>query len=409
LCYQGHMRWIAVVFMILILGLPGSAPVEAQTVVSDAPGKDYDTRFFQALQRIFETFNDGDLQRVFQAAQPIGCSDLLGDWRTAAFFNENRNLERWYYKTFEEVQADLSRYIFQGQCGSESATVEVVSRFPVRQSMEAYNKGEIEFARIAFKVNAPVKASFDSRARAYTFELPYLYITGRNGASNTYSMMPPDAAAKYAQEVTNRWDCKAVKDTDTTYRFLLCRTGILPRNTSLRNQTDGARGASAYVLLTDGREARATFTLSFPTSSSPIRRSVAAMSRIADLGREDFQLRFVNRSWEFRIASPVTLAAGQFSAVDSTAAVKGDHCEWRPQSPATAVLVDENDKTVKYYMTRADRSASSPVSFTFEAMTVANFRLGVLRCVFPGGESAAGIEMKRLLSVLGDHINIELR
>lgn len=396
-------------FMAGLLGLAGTVPVQAQNSASDAPGKQFDSKFFQVLQGIFENFRNADLQRVFQAATPVGCSELLGDWRTTAFFSDDRNLERWYYKTFEEVQADLSRYIFQGKCGSETATLEVASRFPVRQSIDAYNKGEIEFDRIAFKVNAPVRATFESRTRAYTFELPYLYVTGRNGANSTYSMLPPDATAKYAPEVTNRWECKAVKNTDVTYRFLLCRTAILPSNRAIRNQVEeGSRGTSAYVLLTDGREARATFTLSFPTDATRVRRSAAEMSRIADLGREDFRLRFVNQSWESRIASTTILAAGQFAVADS-AALRVDHCEWRPQSPATAVLVDENDKTVQYYITRADRSASSPASFNFDARTAANFRLGNLRCVFQGAESATSIEMKRLLSVFGDHITIEFR
>jgi hypothetical protein len=402
------MRWIAVVVMAGILGLSASAPIGAQTSATGIPGNQYDSRFFQALQRIFATFNDADLQRVFQTMQPIRCSELVGDWRTTAFFNENRNLERWYYKTFEEVQADLSRYIFQGSCDSEFAKVDVVSRFPVRQSMDAYNRGEIEFDRIAFKSNAPVQATFNTRSRVYSFELPYLYVTGRNGDNSTYSMMPPDAAAKYAQDVTNHWDCKAVKDTDTAYRFLLCRTGILPRNTSLRNQTgDGTSGASAYVILSDGREARANVTFAFPTDAPSARRSVATMAKVADLGREDFRLRFAYRSWESRIASSTILAAGQFSVADATA-VKGDYCEWRPQSPATSILVDESDQTVQYYVTRTDRSTSSPASFTFEARTAANIRLGVLRCAFPGTDSANAIEMKRLLSVFSDHIDIEL-
>jgi hypothetical protein len=383
--------------------------LQAQTPTSDPANKEFDSRFFQVLQGVFENFRNADLQRAFQAAAPVGCSELLGDWRTTAFFSDDRNLERWYYKTFEEVQADLSRYIFQGKCGSETANLEVASRFPVRQSLEAYNRREIEFDRIAFKVNAPVRATFDSRTRAYSFELPYLYVTGRNGGSSTYSMMPPDATAKYAQEVLNKWDCKAVKNTDVTYRFILCRTAILPSNRAIRSQVEeGTRGTSAYVLLTDGREARATFTLGFPTAAAPVRKSAADMPRIAELGREDFRLRFVSPSWESRIATTTILAAGQFVAADS-AALTADHCEWRPQSPITAVLVDENEKTTQFYITRADRSASSPASFNFDARTAANVRLGNLRCVFPGADSAASIEMKRLLAVFGDHITIEFR
>src|SRR6185436_5279055 len=260
-----------------------------------------------------------------------------------------------------------------------------------------------------FKVNAPVKATIDSRTRAYTFGLPYLYVTGRNGAKSTYSMMPPDDKAKYAQDVTNRWECKSIKDTDTAYRFLLCRTAIVPRNPSLRSQTEeGSKGTSAFVLLSDGKEAHATVSLSFPTDDSVERRRASGMSRVAELSRENFRLRFVYQSWESRIASPAILVAGKFMVTDSAASIRGDYCEWRPQSPATAILVDESDQTVQYYLTRADRSESSPASISFEARTAANFRLGVVRCNFPDAKSAADIEMKRLLSVFGDHIHIEL-
>jgi hypothetical protein len=52
---------------------------------------------------------------------------------------------------------------------------------------------------------------------------------------------------------------------------------------------------------------------------------------------------------------------------------------------------------------------STSILFDETARTAANFRLGVLRCVFPQTAAATDIEMKRLLSVFGDHIHIELR
>jgi hypothetical protein len=392
------MRWIGFLMLAAVL----LHPVESRA--------QYDERFFEALKSVFDTFNKDDLQRVFQSAPRIPCAELLGDWRTAAFLNEDTKLERWFYKTFEEVQADLSRYIFQGNCKTESADVDVVSRFPVRDSMEAYNRREIDFDRIVYKLNAPVKAKFNSGAKAYAFELPYLYLTGRDGDNSNYSMMPPNGAARYAQEVTNRWECKSVKNTELTYRFLLCRTAIVPRNASARNsEGDSVRGRSAYVLLTDGREARSTTVLSFASDDTAAGKSAATMSRIAELGREDFLLRFVNRSWEARIASTTVLAGGQFAAAESATALKGDYCEWRPQSPATSVLVDESDKTIQYYMTRSDRDGSSPASFLFDARTAANVGLGLLRCVFPGADSSAAIEMKRLVAIFGDHVRIEFR
>jgi len=401
------MRWWAIGSLLSIFYFSGIGLGHPQSTPTQASSETYDAKFFQVLQVLFDTFRDTDLQRSFQAAPPIGCSELLGDWRTAAFFNENRNLERWFYKTIEEVQADLSRYIFQGKCSSESADVQVASRFPVRDSMEAYNKGQIEFDRITFRINAPVGAKFDSKARVYAFDLPYLYVTGRNGSNTTYSMMPPDAAAKYVQEVTNRWECKAVKNTDITYRFLLCRTTILPRNPALRSQSeDRERGTSAYVLLTDGREARASVTLAFPTSTP--RRDPSTLSRIADLNREDFRLLFANPSWESRIFSAAILSEGRFVA-ESARELEKDSCEWRPQSPAVNVLLDVTDKSILFYLTRADRSESSPAVYNFDTRTASNSRLGLLRCTFPGTASAANIDMNRLLSILGDHIKVEFR
>lgn len=405
------MRWIRILMLAGVVAAPVATRGQSQTQTAAADLRSqYDDRFFEALRSVFDTFNKTDLQRVFQSAPGIPCSELLGDWRTAAFFNEDSQLERWYYKTFEEVQADLSRYIFQGNCKTETSDVDVVSRFPQRDSMEAYNRREIEFDRIAYKVNAPAKAKFDSRAKVYAFELPYLYVTGRNGDNSTYSMMPPNAAAKYASEVTNRWDCKSVKNADLTYRFLLCRTAIVARNrTAARSDGDAVRGTAAYILLTDGREAGARTVLSFASDGDAPAKSAAAMSKVAELAREDFLLRFVNRSWQARIASTTVLSGGQFMDAASTASLRADYCEWRPLSPATSSLVDDAETGLQYYVSRSDRDGSSPATFLFDARTPANVRLGLLRCAFAGTDSAAAVEMTRLLAVFGDHIRIEFR
>src|SRR4029078_12244098 len=134
------MRWIG---FLMLAGILQTAGVDVRS--------EYDQRFFRALRSVFDSFQKENLQRVFQRAPQLGCFELLGDWRTAAFFNEDNKIESWFYKTFEEVQADLSRYIFQGDCKTDSADVNVVSRFPVRDSMDAYNRREIDFDRIAYK------------------------------------------------------------------------------------------------------------------------------------------------------------------------------------------------------------------------------------------------------------------
>jgi hypothetical protein len=199
---QERMRTVSTFLFILLVLV--STPLAQWH--GPGPTTAYDSKFFQVLKTVFDKFGDMDLQRAFQTAQPVTCADLAGNWRQAAFFNEDRNLERWYFKSFEEVQSELSRYIFQGSCSSEFAALDLVTRFPVRESVDAYNKSQIEFDRIVFKANPPVKATFDGKPRVYAFELPYLYPTGIR--DNTYTLVPQNAAMKLAADVTNRWDAR---------------------------------------------------------------------------------------------------------------------------------------------------------------------------------------------------------
>ena len=364
----------------------------------------YDSKFFQVLKTVFDKFGDVDLQRAFQSAQPVTCSELAGNWRQAAFFNEDRNLERWYFKSFEEAQSELSRYIFQGSCSSEFAALDLMTRFPVRDSVAAYNASQIEFDRIAFKVNPGVKATFESRSRAYTFELPYLYPTGIR--DNTYTLVPQNASMKLATDVTNRWECKAVKSADVTYRFLLCRTSIVPRNRSVRNAAEDKIGKSAYVLLTDGREAHATLTLQTGSPEAPASRPIGRTAKVIDLSLQDFLLRFPGASWDTRIESTAILADGQFQTAGFVAPAGKDYCEWKPQSPATALLVNDGERALKFYLSIGD--VNGPGFASFEARTPANFRLGTFKCFFPS-ESIVNIDLNRLSAVVGEHLGVEQR
>ena len=384
------MRSVSTFLLVVVFSVPGFA----QT---------YDSKFFQALKAVFDNFGEVDLQRAFQSAQPITCSELVGNWRQAAFFNEDRNLERWYFKSFEEVQAELSRYIFSGACPSQSAALDLATRFPIRESVEAYNRSQIEFDRIAFKLNPPVKATFDNKARVYTFELPYLYPTGIR--DNTFTLLPQSASMKLAADVTNRWECKAVKSADVTYRFLLCRTSIVPRNRSVRSASEDKIGKSAYVLLTDGREARTTTTLRFATET-PANKAIPGDAKVIDLSRRDFTLRFPSASWDVRIESTTLLVNGQLQSAESGAAAGKDYCEWKPQSPATALLVNDADRTLKFYLSIGD--ISGPGLATIEARTPTNFRLGTLKCFFPSA-SIVDVDLHRLSAVVGEHLGVELR
>src|SRR5580658_2598459 len=71
----------------------------ASSANGQTSGGEYGTKFFDQLRNIFGRFRDADLQRVFQAAGPIPCSQLVddkGEWRAVAFFNDNRKLGDWY-------------------------------------------------------------------------------------------------------------------------------------------------------------------------------------------------------------------------------------------------------------------------------------------------------------------------
>lgn len=401
------MRWTVFFAWIAAFAAYGQGQTPPAQPVPSAPPA-YDAKFFEALKTLFDDFSSTDLQRAFQTAAPIRCAELLGDWRPAAFFNDDRNLERWFHKTFDEVQAELARYSFRGRCDSDSASVDVTSRFPIRESVEAYNSRKIAFDKIAFKVNAVVRSTFDSKARTYKFSLPYLYLIGRRNGTNQYSLVPPDGSLKPAEEVTNNWDCKAVKSANSTYRFLLCRTVIVPRNAAIRSQAEEVQGTSAFVILSDGREAVSTFTLSFensPALASPGK----TVSMIADLSREKFRLQFARRSWEDKIESVMVLVGGRLDFPETVTAAKNDYCEWLPQSPATARVVNDPDKSVEYLLATNARNGTTPATVSFEARTPGNARLGTLRCFFPNDEVPVTLGLDRLKPIFGDHVFVELR
>src|SRR5215467_4882044 len=145
----------------------------------------YDRKFFIQLRGVFGRFRDSDLERVFERAQPIQCSELVndqGEWRTVAFFNENRELGDWYRRNFDEVKTDPAVFIFKGVCRGEHGPVQLATKFPVTESIEAFNERRISLDDVAVNQNAPVRAAFDVPAQAYTFELPYLFlISQRDG------------------------------------------------------------------------------------------------------------------------------------------------------------------------------------------------------------------------------------
>src|SRR5262249_35599496 len=178
----------------------GSVGAFAQPQSQSPDSARYDRKFFAQLRTVFGRFRDSDLDRVFQSAHPIQCSELVndqGEWRTVAFFNEKRELGDWYRRRFEEVKSDLVVYIFRGVCRGERAPVQLTTKFPVDESIEAYNRDRISLDEVAVNTNAPVRVGFDSQTQAYSFDLPYLFLISQTNNESLYSLQPPRLAERY--------------------------------------------------------------------------------------------------------------------------------------------------------------------------------------------------------------------
>jgi hypothetical protein len=233
----------------------------------------YGDRFFEQLGSIFGRFRDSDLQHVFQSARPIRCSDLImekGEWRAVGFFNENRELGDWYRKSLDAVKRDLAVYVFKGSCEGARERLEVTTKFPVHESIDAYEARKIAFDEIDVNVNAPVKVSYEPRTRAYTFDLPYLFRVANPEGNVMYSLNPRHLSDRYATDVVNQWECKAVNADDVTYQFLICRNAVISVEAAgNRQEKNRPFGALGYTILSDGKEASSTVKLTFGTSNDP--------------------------------------------------------------------------------------------------------------------------------------------
>lgn len=440
---------LRVLFLICLLFTPASVYAQRERQVPPQEESAYGSKFFDQLRLIFGMFHDLDLQRAFQMAQPIQCSELVvskGEWRTVAFFNEDRSLGEWCHNSIEEVKADLSMYIFKGSCGGDQGAIQVTTEFPVGASIDAYNEGKIGLDQVDVNVNAPVKVVFDPRTQAYSFELPYLFLVGRRGSGNVYSLVAPQPGNPYATDVTDHWECKAVKSNDVTYRFLICRTSTVARNTAARNQgRELAFGASAYSILSDGMEAQTSVNLSFgdagrgadnsQTTASPVASPVASpprpvltrdeaikhvavwqmpdvRSKVVDVGESEFRLRFSSQTWTGKIGSPEVLSDQKMSSsLSAKPRESADYCAWRPGDAnlTDRFLANEPDADVSYSVEAFNKTSLTPVSIVFDMKTHAGIHLGTLQCVFPRAESAASIDFDRWVSIVGGHITLEIR
>jgi len=410
----------------------GQAYAQHEQQIRPADDAPYSRKFFVQLRSVFGRFRDTDLQRAFEKAQPIQCSELIndpGDWRTVAFFNEKRELGDWYRSSLEEVKGDLSAFIFKGTCVGEHSPVQLTTKFPVTETVEAYTQGRIPVDGIEVNVNAPVRASFDSQTQAYSFDLPYLFLIRQQSDGNLYSLAPTRVAErdKYARDVVDHWDCKSVTAENVTYQFLLCRTTTLPRDRR-GPSLPPAFGASAYFILSDGKEASASVKLSV-SDSNDVAHGVEDLSpnvagspatrekwetpdsdeRILDIARDEFRIRFNPQSWSSRIGVSEMLSARQLTPLASAAPVSGqDSCVWLPAGGADRLLAADTEG-VLYAVSAHDQDGQSSTSITFDFSTSAGTRLGKLQCFFPRMSSAASITFSRWTSVVGSHLTLEVR
>ena len=419
---------VRLVFL-LVLAIPVLAQRERQV----APPNQSEKNFFDQLRNLFGRFKEADLRRAFQTARPIRCSELVsdtGEWRPVAFFNEDRKLGEWYHRSLEEVKADLSVYIFKGACTKDQDNVQVITKFPVKDSLDRYGDGRIGLKDVDVNVNAPVTASYNPRTQGYRFELPYLYSVRGN---SVYSLVATTTSDRYATTVTNPWDCKSVTGNDVTFQFLICETATLPRNLPRGSEAEQSFGTYAYFILSDGKEALTSAKLSFgvpgneanppeapPPPDRPVGRATAAvaedtgpeiwqipgaLAKLAEVDQGEFRIRFSPQTWANKIGAAQVVSDQKMSNFDPAKPPTGvDYCAWRPASAALAprVLGNEPDADVSYSLTASD------VSISFDMKTHNGTRLGSLQCFFQGTQPTT-VSFDRWVAVVGAHLTIEIR
>ena len=394
----------------------------------------YDRKFFIQLRGVFGRFRDSDLERVFDRAQPIECAELIngdGEWRTVAFFNEKRELGDWYRRNFDEVKTDPAVFIFKGVCRGEHGPVQLTTKFPVTESIGAYNEHRIGFDEIAVNVNAPVRASLEPQTDAYTFELPYLFLISEQGGERLYSLEPPHLLDRYsyARNVVDSWACKSVSAENVTYQFLICRTTTLPRNNAERSSR-AAFGASAYFILSDGKEASSSVKLSYDSDdskhtiddlSTPEVDNAGSVSRplqweppdpeekLIDVIRDEFRIGFAPQTWTSRIGAAQVLSGKRITSLESAKPAEGaDYCMWLPATAISAARLLSDDP-VAYDVKTHSQDGQSSTSIDFIMKATDGVHLGTLQCIFPRVSSATSINFQRWISVVGDHLSLEVK
>jgi hypothetical protein len=374
------------------------------------------------------------------------CSELVsdtGEWRTVAFFNEDRKLGDWYYRSIDEVKAELSVFKFEGDCSTTESSVRLITKFPVRDSLDRLSTGRIELKDVQIKTNAPVTASFSPRNQTYQFSLPYMY-SSRNERSltPTYTLFPQRVGDRYAVDVINHWDCKSVRASDVTFQFMICETATLPSDVRRGTEREQTFGAYAYFILSDGKEAMTSTRLSFggdaardanptppakteaepvpgpvraaaipDTATREIWQAAAPTMKLTEIGGNEFRIRFNSQMWANKVGSGQVLSDSKLSPLDPAKLPSGvDYCIWRPAGAtlASRALSNQPDTEIAFALTTTDGTRSSPASISIDLKTYTGARIGMLQCMFVRAEAADSITVGRWVAVVGGNLNLEI-
>jgi len=428
----------------VLLPLTSHAQIRRQVPApSQESGGDFGSKFFDDLRSLFGRLQRSELDRAFQRAKSIHCSDLAGqkdEWKEVAFLNDDRTLGDWHYDAIEDVKRDLAAFVFSGTCRADEGPLRVATSYPVTESFEQFQQGKIPFSQIVINDNDPVSVTFDRPTGAYTFQLPYVYSERKNGTDIVYTLTPPRKTSNPEPGLAIEFRCKAISDADLTYRFLLCRNRLVDRGTHNQGQTvQQSLGSAAYYILSDGKEASSSVKLDFgdgadasakgteststktedkqrrPQALKPPQNAwqpAASDARLIYIADDEFRLRFNPQTWTGLIDKAQMLADGNLSTFLATSvpARNKEYCVWHPSLPVQVNQLLEAAKNEGFgYSLGFRKDLQSVTSGIFEIQGDNGVVAGTLQCYFPQNQTPADLTIGRWVSIVGKHIALEVR
>ena len=366
--------------------------------VSPPPESAFGKTFFEDLRRLFGELQRSELDQVFQRAKAPQCAELglaKAEWKQVAYLNDDRTLAAWHFDSIEQVKKDLSKYVFEGKCSDEDTALQVLTSFPMQNNQSVSS----------IRDNRPVRGVFDRRSQSFVFELPYLYQIRKVGPDVTYTLIPPQISSKPASDVAEELRCKALSDSELTYRFLLCRARLVDHSTrtSSRDFRPQPLGSAAYHILSDGNEARSSVKLTFEDAVEPAKTPVAWQSvpperSLSDLATKALRVEFDTKFLANAPRHAQLLINGVDLDLSSSTKPKGDYCAWYPVG-ADAMTDTEAASTVVLQLA----TEKSAISAAFE-MESDGRRRGTLMCYFSNVDSVPAVTVGRWQSIVGDRM-----